>query len=247
MYHGNEIPVLDLRNCGIGNVVLLAATHLIECVKLGALPVVLHDNPAELGVLDLEYFALITDPKFVDPSTMRYVKPEKFCNLNALGDPQVKRCMGDIVLRRDDVPDMQDVEAGFCFRVSKSGLDGTNEFMNDTATRRMMREMSAYKKVFVCGNDRDIVHEAVASHPNAVCVPIRDEDTRNADSHIVQWHALSRCPVVYHGVRKRGVGRTSTFAPVAAAFGVASTDTRVRVVGIDNFGDDYEGENYAWS
>lgn len=235
---------LDLRRCGIGNIVLEAACHAYDCAVRGVLPaVIVHDDPSELRVLDLDYFVVTPDASRVDSS----LNP-KYCCLAACFSEEVRRSMQDIVKPRDLPVDMTGVEAGFCFRISIPALDGDVQFMNDAAVDRMIREMKKYSKVFACSNCEELLRRVVASHPNVVTIGSDDFSARNADDHALQWHALAACPIVYHGVRGGCDGnvRTSTFAPVAAAYGQQCRDRTVIPVGIDNRGELRAGRGYGW-
>lgn len=227
---------LDLRKCGIGNIVLNAASHLERCSRRGVPAVIVHDDPSELGILDLTRFVVTPDASRADPSLN-----SQYCTLRSLwlGDRKSLRA----VVRPRDVPiDMTGVEAGFCFRISILDLDGDVEFMNDAAIDRMIAEMKKYSRVFVCGNSEELLRRVVASHPNVATLGSADFSARNADDHALQWHALARCPLVYHGIRDGGNARTSTFAPVAAAYG-----RQPLPVGIDNSGERREGfAEYRW-
>lgn len=227
---------LDLRKCGIGNVVLEAASHLERCSSRGIPAVIVHDDPSELGILDLTRFEVTPDASRVDPSLN-----SQYCTLRALwlGDRKHLRS----VVRPRNVPiDMTGVEAGFCFRISIPELDGAAEFMNDAAIDRMIAEMKKYSRVFACSNSEELLGRVVASHPSVVTLGSDDFSVRNADDHALQWHALSMCPMVYHGIRGPAGGTTSTFAPVAAAYGCQPLP-----VGIDNSGERREGvAEYRW-
>ncbi len=228
---------LDLRRCGIGNITLLAAVHH----AFGRADNV-HDNPEELGVLDVSRFVVTDDAALVDPTLNA-----KYCNLRALRfacDQGVLRA----VVRPRDIPDMPGVEAGFCFRVKVDDLDGdSDEFMNERAVAVMFAESRKYAKILAVGNDQGVLDRLALLHPGAIVLPASNVGVRNHDDHVVQWHALSRCPVVYHGVRSaRGLGLTSTFAPVAAAYGGKHPDSGA-VVGVDNDGMCWSGKLYSWS
>jgi len=239
---------LDLRKCGIGNIVLESAAHLLTCTKNALPPVIVHDNPPELGVLDLGYFNVSSDVRYIHPDLNRV-----YCSLGVLKHPEVRECMKSIVAPIDVPIDMKDIEAGFCFRVSYESLDGADNFMNETAIRVMLDEMKKYSKVFVCANSESILKRAIESHPNVVYLEPVPENitTRNAPDHIVQWHALSKCPIVYHGI-KGGMPdvTTSTFAAVALAYGKecpADRDIAEFIVGITNDGRALCGRMYPWN
>lgn len=227
---------LDLRGCGIGNIVLEAAAHALEGRRL-----LCHDNPDELGVLDLTRFDLTTDASAIDPTLNT-----KYCNLGMLRRVFNATLM-TVVKPRNDVPDVSGVQAGFCFRVKKNDLDGdSDEFMNDRAIAAMLAESLKYSKILAVGNDPDVLDRIQSIHPNAVVIPPTHVNTRNHDDHVVQWHALSRCPIVYHGVRSTDrKGLTSTFAAIAAAYGGIYPDSG-KLVGVDNNGLFKFGNDYSW-
>lgn len=227
---------LDLRKCGIGNIVLEAASHFEWCLRRGVTPVIVHDDPSELGILDLTRFQVTADASRADPS----LNP-KYCTLRSLwlGD---RRYLSAVVRPREVPIDMTGVEAGFCFRISIPDLDGDSEFMNDAAIDRMIAEMRKYSRVFACSNSEKLLRRIVASHPNVATIGSDDFSARNADDHALQWHALAACPLVYHGIRGPDGGTTSTFAPVAAAYG-----RQPLPIGIDNSGERREGfAEYRW-
>ena len=231
---------LDLRKCGIGNIVLEAAAHAHDCAVRGVPPAIVHDDPSELGILDLDYFVVTSDASRADPS----LNP-RYCCLGALVAREVRESMRSVVRPRDVPIDMTGVEAGFCFRISIPDLDGDVEFMNDAAIDRMIAEMKKYSRVFACSNSEELLRRVVASHPDVATLGSDDFSARNADDHALQWHALAACPLVYHGVRGGGDGgnvRTSTFAPVAAAYG-----RQPLPVGIDNSGERRDSSTgYGW-
>jgi hypothetical protein len=239
---------LDLRGCGIGNIVLEAACHAYDCAVRGVPAVIVHDDPSELGIMDLDYFVVTPDASYADPT----LNP-KYCCLGAYFSEEVRRSMQDIVRPRVLPVDMTGVEAGFCFRISIPDLDGDVEFMNDAAVDRMIREMKKYSKVFACSNCEDLLRRVAASHPDVVTIGSDDFSARNADDHALQWHALAACPIVYHGVRGGCDGnvKTSTFAPVAAAYGQRCRGERPIIpVGINNRGELRAGhlgpDRYGW-
>ena len=97
--------------------------------------------------------------------------------------------------------------------------------------------MGKYKKVFVCSNDARHLQNLPS---NAVAAAQGADTERNAASHLVQWHCLARCPVVYHGVSGADGSITSTFGPTAAVYGGAA------IVGVDNAGAVLSGAAYRW-
>jgi hypothetical protein len=228
---------LDLRRCGIGNIVLQAAAHHATGGKI-----IVHDNPHELGILDLTLFDITDDASLADPK----LNPG-FCNLNTLRLACEHELLQKVVKPRDDVPDVSGVQAGFCFRVKKRELDGdSDDFMNDRAIAAMLAESMKYSKVLAVGNDEDILNKFANFHPDAIVIPPTHVETRNHDDHVVQWHALSKCPVVYHGIMSTDrKGLTSTFAPLAAAYGGIHPDSG-KLIGIDNNGLFKFGKVYTW-
>jgi len=224
---------LDLRNCGFGNVLLMAAGHL----RNGG-TALFHDAPeAELGILDLSHFVVDPDASRVDPKLNA-----RYCNLATLLDPEVARVMRRITNGSSPEDDVQAVDAGFCFRVRNPALDGDVEFMNDAAIEAMIRIMTRYKKPFACSNDRAVLARVTERVPWALTVDCKTSwGARNAPDHVAQWLALSKCPIVFHGVGGNG-SVTSTFAPTAAIFGGVAT----ALVGIDPFGNACYGDSYHW-
>lgn len=223
---------LDLRNCGFGNVLLMAAGHL----RNGGVAVY-HDAPdAELGILDLSHFVMDPDASCVDPKLNA-----RYCNLSTLRDPAVARVMRRIVNTPPlETSTIDDADAGFCFRVRNPALDGDVEFMNEAAIEAMIRLMTRYKKPFACSNDRAVLARVTERVPWAITVDCASWGARNAPDHVAQWLALSKCPIVFHGVGGNG-SVTSTFAPTAAIFGGCEA-----LVGIDPFGNACYGDSYHW-
>lgn len=237
---------LDLRGCGIGNIVFEAAAHAHNCAVRGIPAAIVHDDPTELGILDLTRFDVTSDASRADPT----LNP-MYCCLRAFFSPEVRESMRSVVRPRDVPIDMTGVEAGFCFRISNPALDGDAEFMSDAAIDRMIAEMKKYSRVFACSNSEELLRRVVASHPNVATLGSDDFSARNADDHALQWHALAACPLVYHGIRGRAGGTTSTFAPAAAAYGQRRRFLGPIIpVGIDNAGELYAGpvgsNRYGW-
>lgn len=228
---------LDLRRCGIGNIVLEAAAHALEGHRL-----LYHDNPKELGVLDLTRFELAADATSVDPTLNA-----KYCNLDTLRWAFDNNALKTVVKPRTDVPDASGVQAGFCFRVKKNDLDGnSDEFMNDRAIAAMLAESMKYSKILAVGNDSGILDRIRDIHSDAIVIPPTHVETRNHDDHVIQWHALSRCPIVYHGIQSLDrKGLTSTFAALAAAYGGIHPDSG-KIIGVDNNGMFRSGGYYSW-
>ena len=239
-------PVLDLRGCGMGNIVLMTAAYLNLCKDMGARPRICHDRPSELGILRLPDDLQVSDESGIPDLDPRHTAALKtaLCDLNMLILQPVLDTIGSIVKPVDPPLDMTGVEAGFCFRVTLPSLDGSNvPFMNEVAIARLLHEMRKYDRVLVCANHPDLLRRVLAEHPGAVTLGCVNHDTRNADHHILQFHALSRCPVVYHGVRDfsgKVPGVTSTFAAIAGVYGGSS------LVGVDNAGRLHSGWLYHW-
>lgn len=227
---------LDLRNCGFGNVLLMAAGHL----RNGG-TALYHDAPeAELGILDLSHFVLDPDASRVDTKLNA-----RYCNLSTLLDPAVARVMrrianGSFGVANEESPKKNAADAGFCFRVRNPTLDGDVEFMNETSIEAMIRLMTRYKTPFACSNDRAVLARVTERVPWAITVECASWGARNAPDHVAQWLALSKCPVIFHGVGGNG-SVTSTFAPTAAIFGGCEA-----LVGIDPFGNACYGDSYHW-
>ena len=243
---------LDLRNCGFGNVLLMAAGHL----RNGGVAVY-HDAPeAELGILDLSHFVLDPDASRVDPKLNA-----RYCNLSTLLDPAVARVMRrsangsfgvangsfgvangsfGVANGSEESPKKNAADAGFCFRVRNPALDGDVEFMNEAAIEAMLRLMTRYTNPFACSNDRAVLARVTERVPWAITVDCASWGARNAADHVAQWLALSKCPIVFHGVGGNG-SVTSTFAPTAAIFGGCEA-----LVGVDPFGNACYGDSYHW-
>ena len=119
-------------------------------------------------------------------------------------------------------------------------LDGDVEFMNEAAIEAMIRLMTRYKNPFACSNDRAVLARVTERVPWAITVDCASWGARNAAAHVAQWLALSKCPIVFHGVGGNG-SVTSTFAPTAAIFGGCEA-----LVGVDPFGNACYGDSYHW-
>lgn len=234
------IMALDLSTCGIGNIVLMAAAHKVACDANGVLPVLFHDAPEKLGILDESLFDIrrTPDDAIVDPDL-----PGTYCNLKILRNPAVVECMRKIVKRPPlALPDMR-ADAGFCFRVSIPELDYGCLHMTEKAIDFMIKLAKTYARPYVCSNDKRVFERVLREVPNAVGLECTSYGTQNHAEHIMQWLALSACPVVYHGIGTARDGSiTTTFAPTAAAYG----GTR-QIAGITNFGVAYVGKGYAWN
>lgn len=230
---------LDLRRCGIGNIVLEASMLKLERPDDAT---IVHDALCELGVIDLEKFHVTDDEMRVDPELNR-----RLCTLKSLLEACDTGAFHRVVKPVDDdvLPDMNGVQAGFCFRVKIPGLDDdSDDFMNDLAVSTMITETMKYDKILAVGNDQGVLDRLLAIHPDAVVLPAKYTDVRNHQNHVIQWHALSRCPIVYHGIRGES-GLTSTFAPTAAVYGNIHPASG-NLLGIDNDGRIKSGMAYTW-
>ena len=229
-------PAVDLRGCGIGNVLLAGAGLWAACQRLGVRPRVVHDAPRELGVLDLTEFDVVAPPAAGPPPANAM-----FCTLGCLMDPDVAASMRRLC-RVAEAPRAPQYHAGFCFRETDPALDGEERFMSEEAIETMMGEMAraaaAGDRVFACSNSAALLERALRAAPGAFVVSGSGApgQGRNAPGHLAQWAELTKCAVVFHGVGDpggpdgSGGGRTSTFAPTAAVVGGR------RVVGVDNAG-----------
>ncbi len=230
---------LDLRRCGIGNIVLQAALLKLERPRDA---VIVHDAPHELGILDTDAFEITDDVSRADPKLN-----SALCTLGALKAAYKTGAFRRVVKPIEGVPELPGVQAGFCFRVKIDDLDGdSDEFMNDLAVSTMITESMKYDKVLVVGNDESLLERMEMLHPDAVVMPATNADVRNHPDHVKQWHALSRCPVVYHGVKGANSGLTSTFAPTAAVYG-GINPVSGDLIGIDNDGIVRRGIFYSWN
>jgi hypothetical protein len=224
---------LDLRKCGFGNVLLMCAGMLRDSKDTP--PELYHDNPDdELKILDRSFFRMTDDPSTIDPRLNA-----RYCNLSTLADPRIAEIVRKIARVPESIVVDKDVDAGFCFRVRIPALDGDVELMTGAAIEAMIRIMTRYRKPLACGNDRAVLERVRERVPWSVIVPCSSWGVRNAEDHIAQWYALSRCPIVFHGIGGNGCV-TSTFAPVAAIFGNAG------LVGIDPLGNACYGQRYHW-
>ena len=245
---------MDVRGCGIGNLVLLVAGYIRHARTVP--PYLVHDTPEELAILNLK---TVKDPVECAESGLSYMSTtdacSAFCNLRELFHPELPAIMHSIVQPPLPLP-RHGADAGFCFRVTKPHLDRGYTFMSDKAIAAMMDAMHAFEKPFVCCNDAALLKKLLASHPGAIAMPSRGtEDVRNAPDHIHQWFALAECPIVFHGIgggggsggggEHGGSGEhgaiASTFAPTAAVYGGCRA-----IVGVDNDGVMYGGSTYRW-
>jgi hypothetical protein len=225
---------LDLTTCGIGNIILMAAAHKVACDALGVPAGLRHDVPDMLRVIDTTAFEM---HDVVDPDL-----PPKYCNLATLRNAEVVECMRKIVKRPPlTLPDLR-TDAGFCFRISVPALDYGCLHMTEGAIRVMIKLAKTYARPFVCSNDKDVFERVLREVPAAVGLGCTSYGVQNHDEHVMQWLALSSCPVIYHGVGMTIDGSiTTTFAPTAAAYGGAR-----EIIGINNFGRSCVGTKYAW-
>lgn len=221
---------VDVCGRGIGNIVLMLAGFMVMSPPGSKPPVVYCDRPEDLSGIRTELFEVVTS-RPEGPAA----EPWWFCNLRTLLDPEVVRVMRAIV--RPQVPLLEEPDAGFCIRTSDPEHDGDVAFMNATAVEAMTREMVRYRRPVVCSNDaRNLERLPPCARP----LEQTDPALRNVASHWAQWHALARCPVVYHGVSGPDGSATSTFAATAAAYGGGA------LVGVDNQGRVHAGAAYHW-
>lgn len=228
---------IDVRGCGIGNIVLLLSAFLEWCRAHGTMPVVVTDEPdTDLGGIRKDKFYVVPEP----PVRGIPIHHAAFCTLSTLGRPDIVDAMRDILVERDDVDDIQ-CDAAFCIRTADARHDGDVRFMNHEAIAAMKEQMAKYAKVLVFTNDATNVGDLP---PHAVVYEQTDASLRNAPSHWRQWHALGRCPVVYHGISGMDGSVASTFAATAAVFGAGGGFDRL--IGVDNSGRLCFGKDYRW-
>lgn len=217
---------IDVNSMGIGNLVLVISGFLLMCRENHWIPVVSCADLFNLAGLQTSLFE-VTDSK----PDLPQVHPSMFCNKRTNFNPLVAAIMCDVVRPppglEDAIRTVGACDAGFCIRVEDQNIDGSSKFMSEKAIAAMKREMALYRRVFVCSND---ARHLVGLPPNAIVYEHTTSTERNVLSHWVQWHLLSRCPVVYHGVSDfHGEGRiASTFGPTAAAYGGQ------KVIGLDS-------------
>jgi hypothetical protein len=230
---------LDLHGAGIGNIVLMLSGYIKWCSEVGVFPAVLPQGDSIGGVH--EFFLNLS--KFPAGSLSKDARfhANGVCNLHTLMDPGVLTWMRRLVIPPPNIDEVwrrfQGVEAGMCIRASDARHDGDSSYMNARAIQAIKTQMLKYSKVFVCSNDASLLQDLP---PNAMILEETDASKRNEPSHWLQWHELSRCPVVYHGISGVDGSITSTFAPTAGAYGGAT------MVGIDNQGNVKEGMDYHW-
>lgn len=203
-----------LSGRGIGNIVLMLAFALRVAREVGtAKPVVVAAPPGVRDRVAQNLFEFVDSPP--DDYDCVMIDPVSACSLSFLRSPQTRAAMREVVLPDDSV-DGADVDAGFSIRTANPTFDGDARFMNDVAIAAMKREMSKYRKVMVFTNDAANLVDLPA---NATVADCTRGDARNVDSHWAQWHALAKCPVVYHAISGDDGSMASTFAAVAAAYG----------------------------
>lgn len=233
---------VDVRTCGIGNIVLITAASLVHCRRLGlrTLTVVCDDVESVKRHMRHEALDFVSAPPRRGEG-WKEVNPSVVCTASSLVNPLTVAMLRDIVVPLDVRVD-PDVQAGFSIRTPNPAFDGPTRYMNDLAMRSMKRQMTRYGRVLVFTNDASNLGDLP---PGARVWEPTDGQRRNLESHWRQWHALAKCPVVYHSIR--GVhdlgNTTSTFAPTAAMYGGGI------VVGIDNAGGVsrmYDDETYVW-
>ena len=219
--------LLDLDDCGIGNVVLMAAGFLLASRRFGWLPVLYCTDPAKLCGIDTSLFRVVT----TKPSHILEFDKSTVCNARTLLDAHVQKVVREIVRAPDNLEEFtqqfEGTVAGFCLRTANPQHDGDVKFMAESAVAAAKEEMRKFSKVFVCTNDPKNLNDLP---PNAWHVDGSDASVRNVPDHWIQWHILSRCPIVYHGIGSTAHNAvTSTFAPTAGIYGNMSM-----LVGIDS-------------
>lgn len=208
---------VDVSSCGIGNIVLMIAGFLYSCRRLGVQPVVVSTTPqgVEAGIKTGSFQLRTTRPTY-----MLEAHPSKYCNLATLQNPDVIKVMREIVRVPEGLDaalaPLEGVVAGFCIRTEDEAHDGASRFLAPEAVAALKASMSQYSKVFACSNDAANLEDLPEQ---AVVLERTDRAARNIPSHWLQWHALSRCPIVFHGVSSEDGRVTSTFAPTAAVYG----------------------------
>ena len=233
---------IDLSGCGIGNVVSGLAGFLVFCRGKGLVPHVFTDAPEnDLECVRPDMFRLLSALPAPDSGWIN-ISLAHFISILTLFDPAVRAAMREIIVEPADLQDMLSpiagAQAGFCIRTSDERHDDSFKFMNDTAVQAMKNEMASFDKVSVCSNDARHLRDLP---PNAVVLELTDPEQRNASGHWIQWKALARCPIVFHGVGGADGSITSTFAPIAALLGGKS-----HLVGVDNSGDFHSFSGYRW-
>lgn len=226
---------LDLSGCGIGNLVLMLGAYLEMCRMEAWQPVVC--TAADLsGVIRTDLFNVVSQRPSLEEGWQE-INPSVLCNRLVLAHKLVRAALQEIVLPRSLPEGVGEFQAGFCIRTADATHDDQSTFMNAVAIEAMKAEMLRYDRVFVCSNDAAHLTDLP---PNAVVLEPTDPRERNVAGHWDQWHALASCPVIYHGIGGTDGSITSTFGPVAAAFGGGD------VVGVNNAGEVLRGVSYTW-
>ncbi len=222
---------------GIGNIVLLLAGFRAWCIRRGVQRPVVRCQcpPSDLAGIRPEAFRFVRE---CPPGSVS-VPASMFCNLAML--EAVGGSIRDIVVPMDvggiDCP------AAFCIRTGDAKHDGGARFMNraaiDAMKVLMAKHVAADGGAMVFSNDPANLRDLP---PGVSVYQVPDAGQRNTPAHWLQWHALSRFSVVYHGVAGAADGSlTSTFAPTAVAYGGHG-----QPVGIDNNGRVLMGRGYYW-
>lgn len=221
---------------GVGNVFLMLGSYYDWCMRHQLTPVICTRHPEKIVGIRKELFRILeTAPPGAKMFDMKFSV--------AILNEHTRRGMEKIV----DVPLLRSeqykgLEAGFAFRFGDTRFD-KHVFMNDVGVQKMVEKMHQYNRVFVCSNNTAFVQKLKKVFPHIVTCNAGEGDTRFDSAHLLDWAALSLCPVVYHHVKTIGSPDseiTTTFAPSAALYGKA------RVVGVDNRGNIFEGSSYHW-
>lgn len=234
---------LDLRGCGIGNIVLMTAGYSVYHLNGDVSKVrLVCSSLQDVWGLRTDLFESVSFGAPPDDEEEKAFPNSLVCNVQTLMHPGVVCLMRKIVkpMPPDLFKDMKDVQAGFCIRTTDSRHDGESRFMNDKAIEAMHQEMQKYRSVMVFSNKGS---NLLSLPMNATAYEFTDSSKRNTEAQWRQWYALSLCPIVYHGIGSAAdTSVTSTFAPTAAVFG----DRCRTLVGVDNTAGQFTGPSYHW-
>jgi hypothetical protein len=222
---------------GFGNLILYCSQYYRWCLLNDMKPVIYTTTPEKVVGIKKELFEFTSK------------KPDKTvdigCDLQALFNINTQGYMHKIA----DLPDVElpkDIKAGFSFRFGDSKFDDKYTFMEEKCTETMCKIMNQFGKVFVCSNKNSFIQTLIDKFGENKIFTVNDlghADDRFVASHLKQWVGLSKCPIVFHQVKTiSGPDSeiTTTFAPTAAVYGGSE------VIGVDNNGDVFQGQNYHW-